>query len=315
METDNNIEKRAHNLIIRKTRGSGEILATALRFLSAEARELVKALGIYAAPFLIVGLAISYAVSYGEPSIEKIYFLKDSTTKNQFVFMLISMVFFVAGLCMTTLVIIKTLLTRSVENEGQVVQTPTITISLLIEQLKTFVVNFIIVYVLYTAAFYLIRESEKYNFLADDGYSPDILTYIVNVFIALLPMIIFFPPVIFIASCTLFVSVRDNLGATEAMNSVLKISREKLGKMYGGSFIICLVTVLIQLLFQFLFQYFGMVIGFFGLSSSSFIYAIVLNKVILLALLIFAQVASVLLYGSIEDELEGYYMKSKIEQV
>lgn len=301
--------------VIQKTRTGKEIFSVSLQFMSSNAKNLVIGAGIFALPLILTGILVAYLITDSLRSFSNILFFKRSLDKNYFVLFLIAYLVYILGIGLLNLGVNKILL-RAPREENEENDFLSDFKEELPEDLKNFALSFVIVYTLYMAA------SEAINYLPLDanasGYALDIQSY----FGSLLGSLLLYSPVIIVLSAcfyfsftTLFFCFRDKLGVTEALAKVWHYTSLNPVKAMTTSFVLLLACFLINnifLLFMHQIEYWMYLQGI----SPRFLFITYCTKTIVLcALAIYFNISTVFLIGSLEDEADGLYIKSKIENI
>lgn len=287
-----------------------------MNYISMDARALIRLLAIYSLGFILVAMLLSYYLTNYEPALARIIYT-EGLSKKTLILLILSYILYLGGFCTLTLMVNKLIRKRDVmrdENSETIFSAIKKEIP---EDLKTYVLNFLIMYGLYyTISFVLGYFSHPYLFIDSNDSDPDPFSYSLELLIMYLPTVIILPVFLYLGFSALFVSCRDNIGSTEALKDVYKRSRNKLKKIWLCSVLIVFIAVVGEAIIAASFRYLSyFIISFISYNSSLFIYIKILEKLFSLGILVFIQVGAILLYGSVEDELEGHYIQKKIDEL
>jgi hypothetical protein len=302
-------------LDIHKPRKAIEVIKDAFAYMTRDARVLLQALSIYSLGLIAVALLISYSLIGTAPTPERVIGYKDVATKNNFLFLVLSAIVYLGGYCTFTFAVNRLMFLRDARLNNSYffkeIQ-PTFW-----EGFKTYIFNFVLVYIIYFSVNLGLTIFSRSNFLLDASVmDPDPTNYVLELLILNVPSLLILPLLFYFCLSALFVSHRNNVGTSEALKKVFVTTQANFRKIWGCSILVILISYIgtlvvnmsLNYIAYFLFSYFSDAASFFMLSS-------LVQKVFALFFFLFIQIAIVILYGSVEDEVEGHYIRKKIDTV
>ncbi|MES2681393.1 MAG: hypothetical protein V4635_15970 [Bacteroidota bacterium] len=292
--------------VLQKTRAVKEILVDSLTFMSSNARNLVLAIFVFAMPLILTAIIISFYLtsSPSAPDIYDVLTMKAALDKNLYLLLLFAFVLNIAGMCLFNLGINKILLhKKSLEKPGghffeQYKDE-------LAESLKNFFFSFLIVFVVYSVT------TKTINFLSMQFPAESTL----ESYLMLLPVFFLMSGCFYLSFAVLFVCHRDQLGVVEAAQKVWRYTSAQPKKAWGTSFLLILMVIIAHKCLQVIFFQLISLIFMQGLSAGFLLLPGLLQTCAIGVVVMFFNIAVIFLYCSLEDEMDGLYIKSKIENI
>ncbi|HOZ86629.1 MAG TPA: hypothetical protein PL029_02670 [Bacteroidia bacterium] len=292
--------------VLQKTRPVKEILFDSLNFMTGNARNLVLATFTIAMPLILVAITISFALvsSPSAPDIYDVITLKASLDKNLYLLLLFAYVFNIAGMCLFNLGVNKVLLHKK-DTEKPVDTFFKRYKNELFEDLKNFAFSFLIVFVLYSVT------TKTINYLSMQFTAESTL----ESYLMLLPVFFLMSACFYLSFAVLFVCYRDQIGVVEAARKVWHYTSAQPKKAWGTAFLLILIVIIAHKCLQFVFFQVISLIFMQDLSAGFLLLPGLLQTCAISLVVMFFQIALVFLYCSLEDEMDGLYIKSKIENI
>ncbi|MGZ3921317.1 MAG: hypothetical protein ACXVC7_13535, partial [Bacteroidia bacterium] len=103
-----------------KNRKVTEVIKDSFTYMNGDASLIIKLAAAFSFVFFIISYLVSYSIINVPPSIETIFYYKDSTNKNSLLFLILGYISFLLAYCMLSLAVNKLILKRDAGNyEGQ----------------------------------------------------------------------------------------------------------------------------------------------------------------------------------------------------
>ncbi len=295
----------SNDLTIQKTRSSREILSDTLRFMSVRARDLVFAIFVFAMPFILTSSVVSFYMidSPSAPDLYDLLIFRKALDKNLFILLCFAFIIKILGMFVFNLGINKVMLKPITDNkEDNFLNHFKNEIS---EGVKNYLFSFLIVLTVYSviikATTYLSQQ-----FPVEPG---------LETFLLLLPVYFVMSACLYVGFAILYLCARDGLDVAGAAQKTWHYTTARPKKAWGTAFLILLVVVLMNKIIQVLFFQFISLIFMQGLSSALLLVTGLIQTSTIAIVVIFYNIAAVFLLGSLEDEVDGHYIKSKIENI
>lgn len=269
------------------------------RYLRSDKVLLFKSIGFYALTLLILALVSSYILLDRLPRIENIVLLKNRVSKPTFLFVIINSLIYVASFCSLSWVINKAMLLRDENSEEPVRILQGALRKNIATGFKNYLVNFLILYIVYWLVGYFEGFLRGTLVFSDEGaLSVYPLNDIANSVMRWLIPALLYVPLLYYSFSTLFISTRENIGASDAFKKVLEISSGQFKKIWLQSLFLLFLVAILD---------FGIHELFYGLARTLtsqldviFFTLTSLIKICSFFLIAFLQVAVVLIFGGIE---------------
>lgn len=295
-------QKNAVPLQIKKERTLRQILRDSFHYMGGDALLLCKAAGIYSFSLLLASLLLAHFALGAYPSLDNLYYFRDNVSQAGYTFMIVCVVAYTGSFCMLTLLINKLLLLREERTEASADQLFAALKTALPMQLGNYTFNFLIVYLLYYFLDYFLDHSYLQNFIGEeksigltpfDGELDWLLVY--------LPQLIIMPLVLYFGFSSLFMSVRDSIGSSDAFKNIYALSKNRLKTIWLYSFALLLLILIGRWALDYRSEFlFNLLPVNYNLLTVVFTF----KKLLSFSLLAFVQVGIVLLFGSVEAESE-----------
>ena len=303
-------------LILRKTRSQVDILRTAIQYLTSNARSLLPALFAISFPLILAGNTISFLATDDRKSINRITYYWDRLPDKAMIALVAAIVLYYLGVLIFSLIVNKHLLSGANSENSEPFSFASLKRDLG-EDLKNNVIPFIVVFAIYL----IIVEIYAYFFGAGqftanayDNNPTAVLSYVLEIIVGYLPYLLIMSITLFFCICTLFVCYRDKADVSDAMKTVWHLITNRHWKAWLGSILILFIVFLCYTIFHTAF--YMVEAGFWSMldfSPKIFFISGLLQSVVDCFLVLYFLIAILFLFGSMEDEVEGYYIKTKID--
>lgn len=292
-------EHQEEALSIKSPRSGPKLYHDLFRYLRSDSGLLFKSIGAYALSLLLVSLISSYLFLDSFPRIENIVFLKNRVSKPQYLMVVVNSLVYVASFCMLSWVVNRALLLRD-ENRSEHAR---ILQGALRKNfgtgLKNYLGNFLILYLVYWLIDYFDGFLLKTLVFSDEGsLSVYPLNDIANTIMKWLIPALLFSPLFYYGFSTLFVSAREDIGASDAFKKVMDISSVHTKKIWIQSLFLLFFASILDLIFHEVFYGIGRSVT--AELNFVFFFFIGLMKISTFFLVAMLQITAILLFGSIE---------------
>jgi hypothetical protein len=247
-----------------------------------------------------------------QPDFIRLFYMLKENKGSDSLIMVIGMLSYLISFCMLTYITNKVILARD-WGHNKTVDDNYIKLNVgFFSDFPNYIINFIIIYIFY----FLMQlgldafSGSELFFDKEEIYS-DPTSYYTNYIIMTIPTILVSPLLHYFCFTALFVSLRDNISSTDGLKKVMRISKDKLKKIWIAGILIILICYISLSILLFTMRFLH-----YALPAGS-VYAIIgfASHVMYYCVYVFVGFASVIILGSIEDENEGYYIKSKIDKI
>lgn len=293
-------EKIPYSFTIHKSRTLANLLKDTFQFLVSEMSLFMQALAMYSFSLLLLALLTSYLFVGNIVRFESIIYLKDSVSKPGLVIVLFSSLVLAASFCTLTLVVNRVLLLRQEQQEETHRKLFSDLRTDFMEQLKAYALNFIIIFLLYEVAFVGLNYVERSSFFMDytdinGGPFHSTLNWLIVHSASLIVM----PLLMYFAFSSLFVSIRDSMGSSDAVKKIYLLSKDKLIRVWLYSLVFLLIGYFIDWVLGYFLEFYMRIL----LYNYNLLFVLVaFKKMAALLILVLLQIASVLLFGSQEKD-------------
>jgi hypothetical protein len=297
-------------LHLRKTRTITEIIKDSFQYLSNEARTLLPPLALYSFSLLTVSIIISYYGTGGAPDLLRTILSVKNADKRDAVFMVLGLLTYLGSICTLTYVINKNILYNN-SNQKNADTLPFGSDKNLFSDFGNYIVSFIIIYLIYYGLSFGLDYLGKSDLIFErDEQEFDMVNYYFESFVMAIPKILIYPMVFYFCFNSLYVSLRDNTGASDALKKVFDTSKNKMKKIWISGVMILIICYIGLSIINFPLRYLYFI---FPANLMVAMIGIGITKLISFTLYLFISCACVFTLGSVEDENEGFYIQDKIK--
>lgn len=273
-----------------------------LRYLNSDSNLLFKPLWLYSFSLLIICYISAPLFFNASPRIENVFYLKNHVSKPVYIFVVFNSLLLGTSLLMLTWVVNRIVLLRN-ENKSEPGR---ILHSVFKKSFRTglnaYILNFLILYLVYTAVSYLNTYLGKVIVFGDnqvfDVYPLNVEMNWISAY--LLPAILF-PPLFYFGFSALYMSVRDEIGVSEALKKVYELSSGKMRTILLQSIVVLAIAFLAEELIKEV-TYF--ITGFLSRMNITFFTIITIKKLLSFCILALLQVSAILLFVNVEANPE-----------
>jgi len=307
---------KAETLQLHQKRRISEIITVSAQYLVANAKSLFVGIALLSLPLLGLAKLGAFLITGNPIALESVLRYKDIVGKNSFMLLIFCFILFITGICTYLLSIYKNVVLNTADAKDKEVTFETIKQDFG-EDLNSFVINFLIIYLIY----FVTKLGVDYiniwsrSSFASESFMVGVIAYYAQDFIIDLPGILVLSVCFYFCISTLFVCYRDKIGAADAMGKVWSLAQKIPQKTWLNCTLLFIVAYLLHFFFRIIINFTEF--NFFYPYSTPLIR--IISDLLKLALdcFIFAffQIASILLFGSNEEEAEGRSIKTKIETV
>ncbi len=308
------VNKKTKTFYITKTRNTMGVLKSAMAYVSNHAATLFFGIGILALPFILFSISASISLTDSINSFDRILYYKEKLDKNAFILFILTFLIYAIGLAIYNLAINKHLVLTDVADDPKEKASIANLRKGFTGELKHSAGNFSIFFI----GYFIVRQFLFYIFSLLDNYQPGydtnsdaIIFYYLEQIFKYVPILIIVPLSFYMLFASLFICYRDNTDTTIAVKKVWEITRTKLKKTW-------LTTSFILVIALFLFSGLDRVfyfISIFSYSTHLYFALYILKTALSFIIIAYLQIANVVLFGSLEDEKEGIYLKRKIDEI
>lgn len=292
-------EQHPDSLTLKKTRSFFGLFRELFQFLKLDAGLFLQPLAQYSLSLLMLAIVLASYFFQRSPSVENIYFLKNAVPKQQYLLVVINSLMYLASISLFFWVVIRALLLR----EEHPNEPPRILRAVFRKNFKqgltTYALNFLIIYVLYVLTNYLLPVLSDALWFSDSGaLSVYPLNDKINLLIGYLLPLVLYSPVFYFGFAGLYLSVRDNMGITEAFKRVHELSSQQYLRIW------------LQVVFMLILAHYTEKISgelLFGVAKllgtqNNLVYFLVisLKKLLGFAILFLLQLSTIFLFSSVE---------------
>ncbi len=291
---------------LHRQRTIGENVRAALDFFF-RSRQLFFPLGILAVTVIVAALSLAILITGNANSLDNIFAYKTQLSKNSFAGLCLVYLLYVLGLFMLVLNCCRQIWLSASENPSAL-GTP------LLADASRSIINFLIVFVLYSLADKLLLYGTEI-LAAEVDYFADASSLAGNL-IVYSPVLVFRPFLLYFSLVTLFVAYRERTGVDEALKKVYGYSAVNLRKVWLAGLVYLLIAYTVLFLLQvFVYMVYETLYAQFSISHNMLFAGSVFRFVFFCLLLTLMQIGLVFVFGAIEDEKEDIYIKRKLDEI
>lgn len=256
---------------------------------------LFRTLAIYALPIIAFSFFANYFFLNTGTQIENLYYLKGYISNNDYVFLLFNTLVFVAGLCIMTMVT-NVLIHLTDKAEGQTREHLVADLKKeLANHFKTYALNFLIIFIFY----YVLKLctgflGSFYPFNSEDGLDLEPFNDQMNIVFQIVVTLLIMPLVFYFGFSALYVSLKENIGASDALQKVHEVSIPHLKRIWGFSIVLYLIGLIAVAILGYLTSLIADVIN---PGSFTFFIVFFIQKLVVISLFALMNVASVSLFN------------------
>ncbi|MBL7934130.1 MAG: hypothetical protein JNL60_19655 [Bacteroidia bacterium] len=282
---------------VKETQSPSGVTEDFREYLKSDYKLLFKALWFYSFPLLLICYLSAPFFFNASPRVENIFYLKNHVSKHVYLLVVLNSLLLVLSLLMLTWVVNRTVLLRNEHKSepGRILYS--VFKKSFGAGLNTYILNFLILYLVYTAINYLNSYLGKMIALEDTQTLSVYARNETNWISAYLLPLIFFPPLFYFGFSALYVSVRDEIGISDALKKIYELTSGKMGTIYLQSVVILLIAFFVQLLTNEIF-YFGF--SFIPNMNIIFFIVVAIKELLSFCILALLQVAAILLFRNVE---------------
>lgn len=285
---------------IQKSRTLGTLLKDTFQFLDREALTLFQAMALYSFLLMFLAMLSAYLFLDTTARFENLFYLENGGSKLRLIIIVLSSIACVVSFCALTLVINVFLLLRQQHPDEPASRIFTeLKVSFPV-QLKNYALNFLIIYLIYQLLSFGLNYLERVSFFSDYGdldFSP--FNSELNWLVSHLATLVLTPLLAYFCFSSLFLSLRDNIGSSDALKNIYELSKNKLPKLWLYSLSFVFIAFFGEWALHFRS---GLYMDLLPYNFHVFFAVITLKKLISFLLLVVLQVGSILLFGSVEED-------------
>jgi hypothetical protein len=284
---------------IKKNRTLLELFKEPFHLIIFHLPSLTEALSLYTLPLVFISLWISHLIANPIAFLHNISHYKDSVSKTEFIFLIVGLITYVGSFYTASFIINRYMLFKD-ERSNETGKTFLVELKKnFFSQIKGYFFNFLIIYILYYILnFSMLYVDKLFLFNEYGDFGLDSFNSILNWPLQHITLIILLPLLMYFSFAALFVSVKENIGSSDALVKIYTLSKNNLLNIWLYSAALLLLIGLCEWALNY---QINSLIGYFPFNLKLFFFFILIKKILAFTLLVFLQIATVLLFGHTEN--------------